>query len=199
MEALRRGASQETGVSVSSRQMSTSTVNIGPASPRFPTRSRSPVSTSKTISPTGLPFYRHTEKFGSSSLPPLSTANVKYLRDLDQANVAVAQMMDRMEPFPGSRWRGVVGFDMEWTVDLRMFQKKTGLIQVSANSSSEMDYLIIVVYLRFPILRQYYSSKSRPWIVSLIFICYQLQQYLFDSFPPQVEGLCRHVNSSFVN
>ncbi|CAE6467108.1 unnamed protein product [Rhizoctonia solani] len=125
MEALRRGTSQTDGTSLCSRQMSTSTVNI-------PTRSRSPISTKKApVSSTGLPFYSHMEAFDSSPLPPLPSTNVKYLRDLDSANVFVTQMMDRMEPLPGSRWRGVVGFDMEWTVGFGMGQRKTGLIQLS--------------------------------------------------------------------
>ncbi|KAF8752034.1 Ribonuclease H-like protein [Rhizoctonia solani] len=126
MDALRRGISQTDAVSVPSRQMSTSSL------PRFPNRSRSSTSTGRSpASPTGLPFYRHNEALDSISLPAVPTTNIKYLRDLDLANAAVAQMMDRMEPFPGSRWRGVVGFDMEWTVGLGMAQRKTGLIQLS--------------------------------------------------------------------
>ncbi|KAF8717303.1 Ribonuclease H-like protein, partial [Rhizoctonia solani] len=126
MDALRRGISQTDAVSVPSRQMSTSSL------PRFLNRSRSSTSTGRSpASPTGLPFYRHNEALDSISLPAVPTTNIKYLRDLDLANAAVAQMMDRMEPFPGSRWRGVVGFDMEWTVGLGMAQRKTGLIQLS--------------------------------------------------------------------
>ncbi|KDN44303.1 hypothetical protein RSAG8_05567, partial [Rhizoctonia solani AG-8 WAC10335] len=50
---------------------------------------------------------------------------------MDQANYAVGQLVDRMEPLPGSRWRGVVGFDMEWTVGFGRAMRKTGLIQLS--------------------------------------------------------------------
>ncbi|KAJ1300959.1 hypothetical protein OPQ81_003384 [Rhizoctonia solani] len=119
MEALRRGASQIDGA------------------PRPPlNRSKSPATVPKSsVSPTGLPFYSHTESLDLSSLPSLSISQVKYLRDTDQANYAVAQLIDRMEPPPGSRWRGVVGFDMEWTVGVGMVPRKTGLIQLSDTST----------------------------------------------------------------
>ncbi|KAH7337800.1 hypothetical protein B0J17DRAFT_664289, partial [Rhizoctonia solani] len=134
IEALRRGASQTDGIPSSSRQMSTGTFtsNSRSTSPRHQTRPKSPTLVSGiSVSSTGLPFYRHTEPLESSSLPALPTSQVKYLRDMDQANYAVSQMVDRMEPFPGSRWRGVVGFDMEWTVGFGMAPRKTGLIQLS--------------------------------------------------------------------
>ncbi|CAE6470963.1 unnamed protein product [Rhizoctonia solani] len=134
MEALRRGASQTDETPSSCRHMSTGALvsNSRSTSPRHQTRPKSPILVSGiSISSTGLPFYRHTEPLESSSLPALLTSQVEYLRDMDQANYAVSQMIDRMDPFPGSRWRGVVGFDMEWTVGFGMAARKTGLIQLS--------------------------------------------------------------------
>ncbi|KAJ1299483.1 hypothetical protein OPQ81_011817 [Rhizoctonia solani] len=138
MEALRRGASQIDGAPAPSRQMSTVAfqLNSRSASPQRQNRSKSPATVPKSsVSPTGLPFYSHTESLDLSSLPSLSISQVKYLRDTDQANYAVAQLIDRMEPPPGSRWRGVVGFDMEWTVGVGMVPRKTGLIQLSDTST----------------------------------------------------------------
>jgi hypothetical protein len=137
MEALRRGMDQGGGPPQSSRQMSTVAVvstNKPPPTLRLQTRSRSP----RTLSPqpdmslTGLPFYTYMESLTSSSLPGLPTTCVKYLRnDTEAANHAVERMIDQLESPPGSRWRGVVGFDMEWTVNLwKGTQQKTGLIQV---------------------------------------------------------------------
>ncbi|CAE6522146.1 unnamed protein product [Rhizoctonia solani] len=137
MEALRRGASQNDGTLGPSRQMSTvaSVSHSRYRSPQYATRPKSPTSIAKSsVSSTGLPFYTHTESLDSSSLPALSTSRVEYIRDMDQANYAVGQLIDRMEPLHGSRWRGVVGFDMEWTVRMGP-QRKTGLIQVSDAST----------------------------------------------------------------
>ncbi|CAE6469094.1 hypothetical protein ACGC1H_006245 [Rhizoctonia solani] len=138
MEALRRGTSQTNNTPGPSRQMSTvaSVSHSRFRSFQYQTRSKSPTAISRSsVSSTGLPFYTHTESLDSSSLPALSTSRVEYIRDMDQANYAIAQLIDRMEPFPGSRWRGVVGFDMEWTVRIGMAQRKTGLIQVSDAST----------------------------------------------------------------
>ncbi|KAF8604769.1 hypothetical protein BDV93DRAFT_605703 [Ceratobasidium sp. AG-I] len=95
------------------------------------------------LSPAGLPFYTHTETLDLPGLPPLPASCVYYFRHghnttnaVENVNQAIEQMLGRMNPPPGSRWRGVVGFDMEWTVDeVTKEQEKTGLIQVSDEAS----------------------------------------------------------------
>lgn len=143
MDALRRGMDQPTEQANPSRQMSTiatTSIHSRSASPRFPMRARSPATPAPTpaISSTGLPFYTYTEPPPSSSLPALPDTHIRYFRErsklsdaaMEAANSAIERMIDRLEPLPGSRWRGVVGFDMEWTVNTRG-PGKTGLIQVS--------------------------------------------------------------------
>ena len=148
MQALLRGGIQSQGQPGSSRQMST----VPTVSPRFtpqpyrhaPRRTSSPfprnsLTPKSSLSSVDLPFYTHTEKLDLPGLPPLPTSNVRYFRHghnnssaVGGVNWAIDQMLARMNPHPDSRWRGVVGFDMEWTVLKKTGgQKKTGLIQVS--------------------------------------------------------------------
>ncbi|KAF8604771.1 hypothetical protein BDV93DRAFT_522096 [Ceratobasidium sp. AG-I] len=150
MEALLRGASQPQGQAGNSQQMST----VATASPRFapqpyrhvPRRTssplpRTPLTPKSSLSPAGLPSYTHTEKLDLAGLPPVPTSSIYYFRQdhntpnaVDDVNWAIEQMLGRMNPPPDSRWRGVVGFDMEWTVSNRG-PKSTGLIQISDETS----------------------------------------------------------------
>lgn len=144
MEALLRGTEQSQGQAGSSRQMST----VATVTPRFtppaiqyiPRKASLPPTTSRPLlSPAGLPYYAHTEALDLPGLPPLPASNVHYFRyspaslnAVDDVNRAIEKMTGRMNPPPGSQWRGVVGFDMEWTVLQRVGgQRKTGLVQVS--------------------------------------------------------------------
>lgn len=143
MEALLRGADQSQGQAGSSRQMSTvATIPprfTPPAYPYVPRKdSPSPTVSKPLLSPAGLPFYTHTEALDLPGLPPLPTSNVHYFRyssnspnAVDDVNRAIDRMLGRMNPPPDSRWRGVVGFDMEWAVLPKVGAQKTGLIQVS--------------------------------------------------------------------
>ncbi|CAE6497792.1 unnamed protein product [Rhizoctonia solani] len=170
MEALRRGASQTDGTPSSSRHMSTGALvsNSRSTSPRHQTRPKSPILVSGiSISSTGLPFYRHTEPLESSSLPALLTSQVEYLRDMDQANYAVSQMIDRMDPFPGSRWRGVVGFDMEWTVGFGMAARKTGLIQDLITSATILKVGVNIEADMKKLCRDFGSSYAARGVLEL--------------------------------
>lgn len=104
----------------------------------YPKPFTTPLTPKPSLSPAGLPFYTHTEKLDLSGLPSVPTSNIHYFRHdtktpnaVDDVNAAIEKMLGRMNPPPDSRWRGVVGFDMEWTVLMRTGSKRTGLIQVS--------------------------------------------------------------------
>lgn len=133
MEALRRELGQPSGPQPF-RQMSTmAAVSMNKPAPvrRYLPRTQilDVIPPAPVVSPASLPIYTYRESLASSSLPGLRDSDVKYIRDEQEANDAIARMIDRLEPPPGSRWRGVVGFDMEWTV--RGGPQKTGLVQVS--------------------------------------------------------------------
>jgi hypothetical protein len=142
MEALLRGAGQSQEQAEGSRQMSTTAT--APASvthplPRPLARASPPTAVSRmpSLAPNGLPFYTHTETLASSGLPSVPLSSTHYFRYLktpnaeEETNQAVSRMIDRLKSPPGSRWQGVVGFDMEWTVAYGRGTTKTGLIQVS--------------------------------------------------------------------
>ncbi|KAG9076383.1 hypothetical protein FS749_011840, partial [Ceratobasidium sp. UAMH 11750] len=167
MEALRRGASlapQQAATAESSRQMSTVaamttdvvSANLAPQPPLPPPRAPSPTSrpNAPRLAPTGLPFYTHTEAHISAGLPAVPLANVKYFRygystpnAPEEANMAISRMVSNLNSPPGSRWQGVVGFDMEWTVPVTKGKTRTGLVQISDETSilliqiSSMKYI----------------------------------------------------------
>ncbi|QRW13255.1 3'-5' exonuclease [Ceratobasidium sp. AG-Ba] len=164
MEALRRGASlaqEQVAAGEGSRQLSTiASMTIGIASttplpvsaplPPSPSPVPSPALSTEAprLAPTGLPFYTHTESVQSSGLPPIPRSNVHYFRSSrdnpgapDNVNMAITRMINNLQSPPGSRWQGVVGFDMEWTVPYSKGRIKTGLIQLS----DEKDILLIQI------------------------------------------------------
>ncbi|KAG9085228.1 hypothetical protein FRC06_003693 [Ceratobasidium sp. 370] len=155
MEALRRGASlaqQQVANTEGSRHLSTvaaiatdvTSTSFSPQPPLPPPRmpSPTPIPDAPRLAPTGLPFYTHTEpqlSAGLSAIPPDKVQYFRYTystRDApEEANMAISQMLSRLSSPPGSRWRGVLGFDMEWTVPTTKGKTKTGLIQISDETS----------------------------------------------------------------
>ncbi|KAG8774917.1 hypothetical protein FRC12_001764 [Ceratobasidium sp. 428] len=178
MEALRRGASlaqEQATTTDGSRHMSTissmttsitsaSTAPPPPLPP--PPRVSSPIAipNGPRLAPTGLPFYSHTEPQTSARLPAVPLAKVQYFRSgyqssssPQEANLAISRMISNLKSPPGSRWQGVVGFDMEWTVPAPKGRLKTGLIQISDNTS------ILLIQISS---MKYFPSKLKALITS---------------------------------
>ncbi|KAG8740897.1 hypothetical protein FRC10_003785 [Ceratobasidium sp. 414] len=177
MEALRRGASlaqQQAPAAEGSRHMSTvTTMTTGATSTKFssqppppPPRIPSPtlMPEAPRLAPTGLPFYTHTEPQTSAGLPAVPPTKVQYFRYTystpnapEEVDLAIARMVSNLSPPPGSRWQGVVGFDMEWTVPVTKGKTKTGLIQISDETS------ILLVQISS---MKYFPSKLKALITS---------------------------------
>ncbi|KAG8766652.1 hypothetical protein FRC12_006731 [Ceratobasidium sp. 428] len=180
MEALRRGASlaQEPAAAADgSRHMSTTTSTATgitsasttpPPPPPLPPPLRVPspitIPNGPRLAPTGLPFYSHTEPQTSAGLPAVPLAKVQYFRSgyqssssPEEANLAISRMIGNLKSPPGSRWQGVVGFDMEWTVPAPKGRLKTGLIQISDDTS------ILLIQISS---MKYFPSKLKALITS---------------------------------
>ncbi|KAG9128422.1 hypothetical protein FRC07_012530 [Ceratobasidium sp. 392] len=177
MEALRRGASlaqEQAAGAEDTRQMSTissattsfTSTDTTPPPPPTPVRvpSPTPIPNAPRLAPTGLPFYSHTEPQTSARLPSVPTSNVQYFRYSsssrnapEEVNLAISRMISNLNSPPGSRWQGVVGFDMEWTVPAPKGKLKTGLIQISDDKS------ILLIQISS---MKYFPSKLKALITS---------------------------------
>ncbi|KAG8696720.1 hypothetical protein FRC09_008305 [Ceratobasidium sp. 395] len=178
MEALRRGASlaqEQATTTDGSRHMSTitsmttgitsaSTTPPPPLPPPLRVPSPTVIPNAPRLAPTGLPFYSHTEPQISAGLPAVPLAKVQYFRSgyqssssPEEANLAISRMISNLKSPPGSRWQGVVGFDMEWTVPAPKGRLKTGLIQISDDTS------ILLIQISS---MKYFPSKLKALIIS---------------------------------
>ncbi|QRV91904.1 3'-5' exonuclease [Ceratobasidium sp. AG-Ba] len=134
---------------MTTRVTSTTHLPISIPLPPSPSPVSSPaLSEALRLAPTGLPFYTYTASVESAGLPPIPRSNVHYFRDSrdnpgapDNVNPAITRMINNLRSAPGSRWQGVVGFDMEWTVPYSKGSIKTGLMQLS----DEKDILLIQI------------------------------------------------------